>query len=286
MEVAAGAGDRAAGARPHDDVRDPAVGVVPDLRPGGPVVRFGPGLVGELVGLERAGPFGGDAIGHPVVGLGGVGGDVGLGDDDLGAVGREHVPLALAHLIGGDEHGVVTADRRDHRQAHPGVAGGRLHDRAAGGELAGALGVGDEADGDPILDRAAGIHVLELRQDGRPDPGGHGVELDEGGAADEVEHGVCVLHWDPDAGDGVRVRPRRWPAGGSGRASRPARGRARARPATVSILSQAAERSHTSRAPRPGPSGAEVHAGTGASSLPGVPGGLVTAGAATAVRAW
>src|SRR3712207_8310717 len=39
LEVAAGAADRAAGADAGDEAGDPAVGLLPDLRPGGLVVR-------------------------------------------------------------------------------------------------------------------------------------------------------------------------------------------------------------------------------------------------------
>src|SRR3546814_10591625 len=49
-----------------------------------------------------------------------------------------------------------------HRQADAGVAGGRLHDRAAGLQLAGAFGILDHRERDAILDRAGGIGALAL----------------------------------------------------------------------------------------------------------------------------
>src|SRR6185312_256038 len=96
LEVAAGAGDRAAGAGADDHVGQLPVGGVPDLGAGGLVVAVRGGGVVELVGLVGAGDLGDQAVGDPVVGLGGIGGHRGGGDDDLGTVGTQHVALFLA----------------------------------------------------------------------------------------------------------------------------------------------------------------------------------------------
>src|SRR5205823_5603836 len=62
LEVAADAGDGAAGADPGDEGVDLAAGLLPDLRAGAAVVRGGVGLVGVLVGLEGAGDLLGEAV--------------------------------------------------------------------------------------------------------------------------------------------------------------------------------------------------------------------------------
>jgi hypothetical protein len=55
LEVAADAAERAAGAGAGDEVRDPPVGLLPQLRPGALVVRARVGRVGVLVRLPGAG---------------------------------------------------------------------------------------------------------------------------------------------------------------------------------------------------------------------------------------
>src|SRR5690606_36404595 len=97
LEVAPDAGDRAAGAHAGDQVRDPALGLLPQLGAGGAVVGLRVGRVEVLVGLERAGDLGREPVGDRVVGLGGLGLDVGRADDDFGAVGAQQVDLLLGH---------------------------------------------------------------------------------------------------------------------------------------------------------------------------------------------
>ena len=61
--------------------------------------------------------------------------------------------------------------RGGEREADAGVAGGRLDDRPARLEQPVALGRLDHREADPVLDRAAGVEVLELGEDaarGRP----------------------------------------------------------------------------------------------------------------------
>ena len=73
LEVAADAGDRAAGADAGDEDGDPALGLLPDLRAGGAVVDLGVGQVGELVGPPGAGDLAGQPVGDAVVALRRVG---------------------------------------------------------------------------------------------------------------------------------------------------------------------------------------------------------------------
>ena len=86
-----------------------------------------------------------------------------LGRQVEGRAISEHQPAPLdAHALGHDQDQLVALDRGDHREADAGVAAGRLDDRAAGLELAAALGVLDHRQRDAVLDRAAGIGALGL----------------------------------------------------------------------------------------------------------------------------
>jgi hypothetical protein len=90
--------------------------------------------------------------------------DRGRRDHDLSAVRAEERDLLLAHLVRHHEDAAIALDRRADREADAGVAGGRLDDRAAGPELALAFGRLDHRQPDPVLHRAAGVQVLELRE--------------------------------------------------------------------------------------------------------------------------
>ena len=81
----------------------------------------------------------------------------------------------------------------------PGVARGRLDDRAARLEQAGALGGLDHRQADAVLDRAARVEHLELGQEerlaiGRPEVAGEPADPDERRAADQVQDRLRVLH--------------------------------------------------------------------------------------------
>src|SRR5690606_2528276 len=82
---------------------------------------------------------------------------------------------------------LVAAGGADHRQGHAGVAAGGLDYRVAGLEQPALLGVEDDGQGEPVLDRPAGIERLDL-----------GVELDALG-------GEPVQAHDRGAAGGVRV---------------------------------------------------------------------------------
>src|SRR6185312_3131223 len=194
LEVAAGAGDRAAGAGADDHVGQLPVGGVPDLGAGGLVVAVRGGGVVELVGLVGAGDLGDQAVGDPVVGLGGIGGHRGGGDDDLGTVGTQHVALFLADLVRGDEDGLVALRLGHQGQPDAGVARRRLHDGAAGPQFPGLLRLLDHLQRDAVLDGPSGVQVLEFHQDGGPDALGDLRELHQGGVADEFQDGFSVFH--------------------------------------------------------------------------------------------
>jgi len=170
LEVLAHAADRAAGADAGDEVRHPAVGVPPDLRPGAGPVRGRVARVGVLVGAPGARGPAGDVAGDGVIGAGVVRADGGRADDDLGAVGAQHRALLLADLVGHREDAPVAAERRDHGQPHAGVAAGRLDDRPAGAQPALPLGRVDHRHRDPVLHRATGVDVFQLPEHRCPGP--------------------------------------------------------------------------------------------------------------------
>ena len=123
LEVPADAGDRAAGTDAGHEVGDPAVGLLPQLRAGGLVVRQGVVRVAVLVGLPRPGDLPGQPVRHVVVGARILRRDRGRADHDLGAVGLQHVALVLGDLVRTDEDTLVPAQLRDQCEPDAGVAG-------------------------------------------------------------------------------------------------------------------------------------------------------------------
>ncbi len=189
-QVAGGAGDGAAGAHADDEMGQPALGLLPDLGSGGLVVGAGIGLVGVLVGLEGPGDLRGQPVGDAVVGAGRIGRDVGRRQDHLGAVGAQQVDLLPRHLVGHHRHDAVALQPRGDGQAGAGVAGGGLHDRAAGAQPAVALGGLDQGHGDAVLDRPAGVEHLELGHQLRAQACADARQPDQRGIADGVQDRV------------------------------------------------------------------------------------------------
>src|ERR1019366_829896 len=169
-QVPTSAGDRAAGADARDEVRDLAAGVSPDLGTGRQVVALGVLGVGVLVGLPATLDLLGQPVAHRVVRVGVLRRQRCRGHHDLGAVGLQDVALVLADLVGADEHALVSAALGDQGQPDPGVARGGFHDGAARLELTAGLGGIDHPNGDAVLDRATGVDVLHLGQNGAGNP--------------------------------------------------------------------------------------------------------------------
>ena len=131
-QVPPAAGDRAAGADAGHEVRDPAVGVAPDLGTGRLVVAARTVLVRVLVRLVGAGDLLDESRRDAVVRAGVVGLDRGRSDDDLGSVGAQDRLLVGGDLVGHDEDAAVPALLGDEGEPDAGVAARRLDDRAAG----------------------------------------------------------------------------------------------------------------------------------------------------------
>ena len=187
LQVSGCAGDRAAGADTDHDHVELAADLLPDLRPGRPVVRFGVAGVRVLVRLVRAGDLLREPVGDEVVALRRIGLDRGRADDDVGSERAQQGDLLRRDLVGDDEDHLVALDRGGQREADAGVARGRLDDRPAGLQLPGALGLVDHAQRDPVLVRAARVQVLELDQQGRPQLAADLLEADDRRSADQVE---------------------------------------------------------------------------------------------------
>ena len=187
LEVAPRAGDRAAGADGDHERVDLAAGLLPDLGARRLVVRVGVARVRVLVGLVGAGDLLGEPVRDRVVALGRLGRDRVGADDDLGAVRAQQRDLLLAHLVRHHEDAAVALERGGDRKADAGVARGRLDDRAARLQLPCALGLLDQLDADPVLDRPAGVHVLELGDDGCGVLGNDALQPRERRVADEVQ---------------------------------------------------------------------------------------------------
>ena len=122
LQVARRAGDRAARADARDEVRDPALRLSPDLRPGRLLVGRRVLLVPVLVGLEGARDVAREPGRDRVVALGRLGLDVRGAQDDLRAVGPEQRLLLGRLLVGHHEDAAVALERGGDREAVPGVA--------------------------------------------------------------------------------------------------------------------------------------------------------------------
>lgn len=187
-EKAADTGERAAGTDADHHRVDIAFELRKDFRAGGAFVRQRIGGIGELVGIEGAGNFGGDLLGHVLVIFGMALADIGAGHAHLGAQSAQMLDLLARHLVGHDEDDAVALGNADLGEAEAGVAGGGLDDGAAALQPAILLGGRDHRQRDAVLDRATGVLALELDEQ----PALAGIEfgeLDHRCLADQVEHG-------------------------------------------------------------------------------------------------
>jgi hypothetical protein len=167
LEVAARSSDRAAGPDAEHEMCDLSVGLLPDLGPGRVVVSLGIHRVVVLIRQEAAGRLLREPLGHLVIGLRRLGWHRGRAHHDLGAEGAQQIALLLTLLVGHRADDAVALDRRRHRETHAGVAARRLDDGAAGLQQTAPLRVLDHPQADAVLDRAAGVEMLELASERR-----------------------------------------------------------------------------------------------------------------------
>ena len=157
------------------------------------VLGVGVGLVEVLVGLEGAGDLLGEAIRHAVVRLGRLRRHLGRRDDDLGTVRAQQVDLLLRHLVRHHRDHAVALECRRYGQAGAGVAARGLDDRAARLELAVALGGIDQGYRGAVLDRAARVEGLHLRDQLWTQVLAEAREPHERRVADRIQDGVMDL---------------------------------------------------------------------------------------------
>ena len=194
LQEPAHAADRAAGADADHEMRDGAVGLIPDLGSRLLVVRLRIRRVAVLVGLPRTRDLTRQTRGHRVVGTRILWIDVRRAHDDLGAKRLQRVELLLRLLVSGGEHAPVALDDGRNRQAHAGVARRALDDRSARLQQTGTLGVLHHLEGHAVLGGIPGIEGLELREDrGGHESPGDVVDADHRRVANGVEDRVAGL---------------------------------------------------------------------------------------------
>ena len=174
LDVLRDSGDGASGADARDEDIHLAIGVGPNLRPGGLKVNFGVGRIVELLRDKAIGCLGenflrlGDCALHAF----GAG-----GQDELCSEGAQQDAALRAHGLRHHDDQPVAFHRRDECQSDPGVAARGLDQHGlAGMDLARFFGFGDHADADAVFDAGARIEALEFRDDGGADAVGHAVE--------------------------------------------------------------------------------------------------------------
>src|SRR3989304_1933838 len=124
-EKARYAHDGAGGAHAGDEMRDPAPGVAPDLRPGALVMRLWIVRVGKLV-EDEALAFALHALRHVARRLHAA---LLRRKNDLRTEGAHVLATLRRKMLRHDQHHAIAADRRRHRQRDAGVAAGRLDGR-------------------------------------------------------------------------------------------------------------------------------------------------------------
>src|SRR5690606_4655402 len=168
-----------------DEDVDSTVGVLPDLFAGGLFVDLRVRRVAELAGEHRVLGVRDDLLRL----LDGALHTFGTGsENDFGTVGAQHHATLGGHRLVHLQDALVTAGRADHGQGDARVTGRALDNGAARLQLTGLLGGVDDGHTDAVLDAVRRVVELELRDDGRAEPLGQPVELDERCAPDQFGH--------------------------------------------------------------------------------------------------
>src|SRR5579885_2381089 len=173
LEVASGTGYGAARADAGHEAGDLAVGLLPDLRSGRPVMRLRVVRVGELVGLEGSGDLQRQFVGHRIVALVRACRNRGGDDYHFGAVRLQKIDLLGGYFVRHHQDAPVAADRGYLSQPRPRIAGGRLDYGAARLEEPLLFRLVDHLGGRAILHGPARVEGLYLAQDKRLQSGRH-----------------------------------------------------------------------------------------------------------------
>ncbi len=191
LQIAAGAGQCAAGADRANKAVDLAAGLLPDFRSGGFVVRLGVVEIVPLIGEQHAFRLGLAKLrGQPPPDMLIV---VRIGEgqhrhfDQLGTAQPQHILLFLALRIRNEDQRAISARARNDRKPNAGIARGRFHHQTTRLELAALLGLEDHPLARAVLDRLAGIHEFGLAENGAAGQLGCALELDEGRVADRFD---------------------------------------------------------------------------------------------------
>ena len=185
LQIPPGTHQRARGAHACHEVVDLTAGLLEDLGPRGLEV-------GERVRLVLI------LVGHVVLAREGLHERMSLTDGPVDVVlgrGLDHVgaePLQDETPLGADalrhaELHLVAFGRPDHGDGDACIAGGRLEDDLALGELTGLLSLVDHVESRPVLDRPSGVTSFKLAEDLHLGTGVQIDELDKGSVTDRLQ---------------------------------------------------------------------------------------------------
>ena len=185
-------GDGAAGADARDQDVDLAIGVVPNLRPGGLEVNLGIGRIVELLRDEAIGRLGQDFLRLGDCALHALGAG---SQDEFRSEGAQQNAALGAHGLRHHDDQLVAFHRRDEGQPDAGVAAGGLDQHGlAGMDLAGFFGFVIMLTPMRSLTLAQGLKLSSLATMSGADALGHSVEAHQRGVADEFGYVIGNLH--------------------------------------------------------------------------------------------
>src|SRR3990172_2910694 len=166
LEPPAATDESPAGSQPGNEVGDAALGLLPYLFRGGPVVRSPIGGVVVLVGVEVSIRLrGGELAGLE---YGAVGSFQRVGLDDIGTIGPENLLSCLTGIGGQAEAHRVTLRRPQHGESDPGIATRCLEDGPARLEEPFLLSIPQHGEAGAVLDRTAWVEPLGFRVNRNP----------------------------------------------------------------------------------------------------------------------
>ena len=168
----------------HDAV-EAAVGIEPQLGPGGAVVRFGVVGVGELPHDDAVFMFAVQLLGlvdgalHPQ--------SAGR-EHDLGAVGGKQLAALFAHGLGHGQNQRIALYCAHARQPDARIAAGRLDEQGIFADLASLFQAADHVQGGAVFHAARGVQIFQLRKHfgARPKAAFHAVQPQQRRLADQV----------------------------------------------------------------------------------------------------